>query len=116
MGVLSAVRDDSTFGKLWGQLGKVVHPNRMAVINQVDEVDGQATMSGGGARRPEQLFKVALNFGIHVTRELQLLEQTFDLEWPVEVAQIVRDFEASLSDFHAEVLRRWPGSEGATGA
>lgn len=96
---------------MWAELGTAVHPNRKAVINQVDESGGQATLGGGGARRPEQFFKIALNFGVQVTREIQLLEQTFGLEWPVEAALIVRDFEVSLSDFHAEVLRRWPGSE-----
>ena len=106
----TVTRADSTFGPMWGQLGKFVHPNRLAVINQANEAGGRTNMSGGGAKRPEQLLKLAANFGTAVTREVQFLEGTFAIEWPADVAAVVLDFEKGLDELNAEVLRRWPGS------
>ena len=104
-------KNDPSFGQAWRQLGTVVHPNRKAVINQVDEVTGRALLGGGGARRPEQLFKLAVNFGVQAKREIQILERTFGIAWPRELTALVRNFELRLDEMHTEVFLRWPGSE-----
>ena len=104
-------RDDPSFGQAWAQLGTVVHPNRKAVINQVDESGGRAVLKAGGARRPEQLFKLAANFGIQAIREIQILERTLGITWSRDLTTLVRDFDARLDEMHTEVFRRWPGSK-----
>ena len=103
--------DDSTFGPAWGQLGTVVHPNRKAVINQVDETGGGARLGAGGARRPEQLFKLTVNFGVQVKREVRILERVYEINWPDGVAGLITDFSTRLHEMHTDVVRRWPGSE-----
>ena len=111
-GFLRAVtNDDPSFGPAWAQLGTVVHPNRKAVINQVDEGDGRAVLGAGGARRPEQLLKLAANFGVQTKREKQVLEKTLGITWSKDLTALVRDFEVRLDEMHTEVFRRWPGSK-----
>ena len=105
-------KQDRSFGQEWGSLGTVVHPNRRAVINQVDELGGGARLGGGGARRPEQLHKLTANFGVQVKRELHLLERTFEhLSWSAALRTLIEKYELLLDQMHEAVLGRWPSSE-----
>ena len=104
-------KGDHAFGREWSQLGTVVHPNRKAVINQVDELSEGAKLGAGGARRPQQLHKLTVNFGVQVKRELDLLDRTLQLRWSGEVSTMAGLFDDLLDRLHVEVLRRWPQSE-----
>ena len=104
-------KQDPSFGQAWGSLGTVVHPNRQAVINQFDELGDVARLRGGGARRPEQLHKVAANFGVQVKRQLHLLEDTFEhLTWSAALHTLIEKYELLLNQMHEAVHRRWPRS------
>lgn len=109
---LDVVRSkDREFSDAWKQLSTVVHPNRKAVINQVDELSGGANLGPGGARRPQQLYTLTANFGVQVNRELSLLYRTLRLRWSGELSTMAGRFDDLLDRMHVEVHRRWPQSE-----